>query len=228
MEILLVEDHLPTAQSITRVLHQKYRVSHVVSCVEAERQLLDHHFDAVLLDLNLTDGSSMHLCQIDEENAPPVIVLSGNTELHTKLLALESGADDYITKPFSIQELLARINAVLRRKLPVASDQHRMGELTLSCKESTVSFYGVTALLTAAEQSVLSKLLRSPDHIVPKHRILGEIAQHENTTLNTVEAHIHSIRKKIGVTKEHKIIETVYGIGYRLNSGYANIKPSAT
>lgn len=221
MEILLVEDHLPTAHSITRVLHHKYRVSHVVSCVEAEQKLQDRRFDAILLDLNLTDGSSVHLCQQDEHDAPPVIVVSGKCDLRTRLYALELGADDYITKPFSAPELLARLNAVLRRTRPAAVQNQTIGELSFSRKDSTVSFFGVTSSLTLAEREVLSKLLRSPDHIIPKENILNESAQHQNTTLNTVEAHIRSIRKKIGVTKKHKIIETVYGVGYRLNSGYA-------
>jgi len=223
MEILLVEDHLPTAQSITRVLHQKYRVNHVVSCVQAEHQLQEHHYDAIILDLHLTDGSSLYLCQHDQEQAPGVIVLSGNDELDTKILALNSGADDYITKPFSPQELLARLKAVLRRTASAETDYQRIGELTFSCKDSSVSFQGMTALLTVAEREVLSNLLRHRDQIIPKDRILTRVPRGEGSTLNAVEAHIRSIRKKMGITKKHKLLETLYGMGYRFNSSYATI-----
>lgn len=237
MEILLLEDHLPTAQSISWTLQSKYQVIHVSSCRDAEQQLRQHHFDAMIVDLNLPDGSGLDFCQIDSENSsqsdatftsPKIIVLTGQNEVRMKVRALEAGADDYLTKPFSPLELQARVGAVLRREVRELQSKQRsesfeqLGNYQFSKSNCVLKYHGETIHLTKAEATLFARLLRARDQIVRKETLVGDWdTELRSVTLNSVETHLKTLRKKLHLQKHDRFIETIYGMGYRLNSAYA-------
>jgi len=244
MEILLVEDHLPTAQSISWTLHPKHQVVHAMSCHDAETQLRRQHFDILIVDLNLPDGSGFSFCQLpDDVRSPKVIVLSGLNELQTKVRALEAGADDYLTKPFAPSELQARVSAVLRRgereRDCTGFTLQQIGDFALSLQSAVVAHNGRRIQLTPTEQHIFSFLIRHRDQVVRKASLLEHVFDRRDNcanldtsssrdegksiTLNTIETHIKTLRRKLQLGKKDLLIETIYGLGYRLNSAYAKL-----
>lgn len=222
--IMVVEDDADINQLLARILRQaNYQVTQAFSGSEAALRLTQETPDLILLDLMLPGMSGETLLEkLRSENAlsVPVIVLSAKNAVSDKVSLLKRGADDYITKPFEPEELLARIEASLRRAgKDAAADRplvHRA--LVLSPGERRVTLDGKPLTLTAHEFDILALLMRQPEKVYSRESLYEQVWQGgyygEN---NTVNVHVSNIRKKLkAIDPDADYIETVYGIGFKM------------
>lgn len=222
--IMVVEDDADINQLLARILRQaNYQVTQAFSGSEAALRLSQETPDLILLDLMLPGMSGEALLEkLRSEDAlnVPVLVLSARNAVSDKVSLLKRGADDYITKPFEPEELLARIEASLRRAgKDAAADRplvHRA--LVLSPGERRVTLDGKPLTLTAHEFDILALLMRQPEKVYSRESLYEQVWQGgyygEN---NTVNVHVSNIRKKLkAIDPDADYIETVYGIGFKM------------
>lgn len=216
MRILLVEDE-PTLRA---QLHAGLgEAGHVVEQADNGR---DAHFmgetedfDAVVLDLGLPLMDGLTVLQRWREKGlrMPVLILTARDNWHDKVAGIDAGADDYLTKPFHMEELLARLRALNRRAHGVASAVLRLGDVALDTRSSRVTVQGQAVALTSHEYKVLDYLMHRPDVVVSRSDLTGHIyAQDFERDSNTIEVFVGRLRKKLPTLT----IEAVRGLGYRL------------
>ncbi|MGH9420140.1 MAG: winged helix-turn-helix domain-containing protein, partial [Thermoanaerobaculia bacterium] len=174
--------------------------------------------DFVILDLNLPDLDGLTICRElrrdPHTQAIPIMMLTARGSEHDRVTGLELGADDYLTKPFSVRELVARVAAVWRRTRVVGDDTavYDDGEVRIDERSYRVFRHGQEVRLAKKEFELLCLLVRHPDSVISRDRILSEVWQlSEEVETRTVDAHIRNLRKKIGAAR----ITTVVGFGYR-------------
>ena len=176
--------------------------------------------DLVLLDLGLPDGSGYTLCQeIRAAGDTPIIILSARDEEASIVLGLDLGADDYLTKPFRLRELISRIKAVLRRRGPVetAGGTLTCGDVTVFSQQAKVTKGGHEVLLTALEYRLLLTLLLNQGRVLTRSRILEEVWGFDfPTSGNALEVYVGYLRRKTEAEGETRLIHTVRGVGYVL------------
>ena len=223
MRILLVEDEEELAKSLMRGLSQRgYAVDHLAEGAPAVDRisLYRNEYDLVILDLMLPDLDGLAVCQNvrDAGVKTPILVLSAKGETEDKITLLRSGADDYVVKPFSFQELLARIQALMRRPEEVVPDVLSVGEFTLN-KSTHAVFRGEEQLtLTLKEFMLLEYLMRHPNQVVKRDEILDHAWEFDFSSLsNIVDVHVKNLRKKIGSDGD-SIIKTIRGVGYQFTA----------
>lgn len=223
-KILIVEDDKEINNILQTFLEQKgYEVwtafdGHVATGLMAERE-----YDLILMDLMLPYKSGERLIkEFRERSRTPVIVLSAKTMMETRLEVLRLGADDYILKPFDLEEVLVRMEVVLRRSGDgvQASDKDDVlcsGELRLCISNNSVSYKGQELALTAKEMHLLKLFLENPKKVYTKanlyESVWEDIYYYED---NTINVHISNLRNKLKKATGQDYIETVWGIGYRL------------
>ena len=225
--IALIEDDADIAYTIRLNLRKekRYQVEHYISGVAALAALHEKPFDLVILDLNLPDIDGLALCRelkrADETRRVPIIMLTARVEERDKLLGFEIGADDYITKPFSMRELLARVNAQLRRAAALDSSDDEVfhdGALEVDRARFEARLNGERVHLTKKEFDLLWLLLRSRGRVVTRDAILARLWDYDaDVETRTVDVHIRSLRRKLGDDR----IETVVGLGYRYRDAAA-------
>lgn len=216
MRILIVEDDPILSDGLMAGLGLcGWAVDDVATCGDAETALTAATFDAVVLDVMLPDGSGIDLLQKLRARGlqTPVILLTALDETHDRIRGLDSGADDYLGKPFDLDELSARLRALTRRSNGTASAYYKAAGITADPKMATVSVNDRTISLSRRELSILIALMERPGTI----RSRGELEDRlygwqEEIESNAVEVHIHNLRNKLG----RDVIETVRGLGYRL------------
>lgn len=221
MKILLVEDDPAIGALVSRYLQKK---GFVVDWKEDGKAGLSsfrlHQYDCCILDINLPEISGMNVLQTirqtEEKSTVPVIMLTARSQVYDTLEGFSHGADDYITKPFHLKELLARIQAVIRRSTPNREVALSVGDWsvepeTLSCHQED----GSTVELSNKEMGVLVYLIRNQDRIISTEELLEHIWD-SNVDLftDTVKTHIKTLRKKIDPDKT--LIQTIKGKGYRV------------
>ena len=221
MKLLLVEDDKAIADSLVEGLTAAgHSVVHVTTGAEA---LAARGQELVLLDLGLPDMDGRDVCrQLRQRSQTPIIMLTARSEEFDRVLGLELGADDYVTKPFSLRELAARIRAVGRRTLDgpgsgddvdQAAPQH-VGTLELDRRTRRVRVDGEEIVLTAKEFDLLAFLANDVGAVLSRTEILESVWDaHWYGPTKTVDAHVASLRKKLG---DHSWIEAVRGVGFRL------------
>ncbi len=219
--IALIEDDADIAYTIRLNLRRekRYQIEHYVSGLAALAALQEKPFDLVILDLNLPDIDGLALCRelkrSDETRRIPVIMLTARVEERDKLLGFEIGADDYITKPFSMRELLARVNAQLRRVEALEGSPEEVfqdGLLVVDRGRFEVRLGGERVHLTKKEFDLLWLLITSRGRVVTRDAILARLWDYDaDVETRTVDVHIRSLRRKLGDER----IETVVGLGYR-------------
>ena len=177
-----------------------------------------NEYDAVILDLGLPriDGLTLLRKWREAGQAVPVLVLTARGSWHEKVQGIDSGADDYVAKPFRIEEVLARLRALIRRASGQVTPQLRCGAVLLDPRLAKVTLDGTPVKLTSHEFRVLSYLMHHPDRVVSQAELTEHIyAQDFDRDSNTVEVFIARLRRKLGAG----LIETVRGIGYRMATG---------
>jgi DNA-binding response OmpR family regulator len=234
--ILVVEDEPAIAESISYGLRREgYQVGIAACLADAEQQL--EGVDLVVLDLMLPDGSGFDLLgQIRKRpTSVAVIILSSRDAEADRVAALETGADDYVTKPFSPREIVARVRAVLRRAQPRDASSHPSrppsgsppAQLPLVVEEATRRAFvlGQQVELTRVEFDLLSCLLGAPGRVFTRAQLIDRVwGDGFAITDRTIDSHVKSLRRKVGDAGGHAaMIETVRGVGYRVNE-----RPPAT
>ncbi|WP_408955911.1 response regulator [Natroniella sp. ANB-PHB2] len=223
-KVLVVDDEENIVELIKFNLEQEgYQVLTAYDGVEALERVKEKEFDLVVLDLMLPQIDGFEVCrQIRTDNKLkrlPIIMLSAKGEEVDKILGLELGADDYVTKPFSPRELLARVKAVLRRSSSIAELDNKLieeGEITVDLEKYQVGIKGQELNLTPKEFAVLSILIGYPGQVFSRNYLLEEIwgyGYHGDT--RTVDVHIRRLRKKIAQYSKQEYILTVRGFGYK-------------
>jgi len=220
MKVLIVEDEQQIAQNIQKFLklHQIY--SAVAETVDEGSFLAEtESYSALILDWGLPDGTGLELCLTLRQKGinTPIIFLTAKGELEHKVAGLNSGADDYLTKPFSLEELLARIKAVVRRKeTNEASPIWTIGEIVIDSNKCEVTYHGKKLELSPKEYSLLEFLARNKGKVVNRMVIMEHVWGEDIDPLsNTVDVHIRYLRMKLG-DKKNKLITTIKGKGYML------------
>ena len=218
--ILIVEDDEDIMEMIVYNLKKDgFRTSSVLNGEDAVDRIVSDQPDIVLLDIMLPRMDGLEVCRTirsrKETAHIPVIMLTAKSREIDKIVGLEIGADDYVTKPFSPRELIARIRAVLRRSGPAVPDKViKAGPLVIDVLKHRVSVSGEAVNLTATEFKILKYLARSPGDVISRENILNHVFDYKLDTYDrTIDTHIKTLRKKLGTAREY--IETIRGIGYR-------------
>lgn len=219
MKILIVEDDKDSATFLEKTLvAEKYNVSVAYSYKEAKKLIEEGIFSIILLDWNLGDGSGYELLQeCRKEFAPDVSIIMITSENDTEAIAdaLDAGADDYMSKPYSMVELLARIRAVARRETSQKSSIIELDRLQLNTLSHEILLDKSVLDLTTTEYNLLKLLIQNHNVILTRYQlneyIMKDFASFGNS--NLVDVHIKNIRKKLG---DYNIIQTVRGIGYTI------------
>ncbi|MBK7026562.1 MAG: response regulator transcription factor [Polaromonas sp.] len=218
MRVLLVEDEPSLrAQLSDSLKHAGYVVDEIDNGLDAHFLGDTEPFDAVVLDLGLPvlDGLTVLKRWRSSGRMMPVLILTARDNWNEKVAGIDAGADDYLTKPFHTEELLARLRALIRRSSGLASAVLQCGSLTLDTRTSRVTLDGQSVVLTSHEYKVLEYLMHRIGSVVSRTEIIEHIyAQDYDRDSNTVEVFIGRLRKKLPA----ELIETVRGQGYRLSS----------
>jgi DNA-binding response OmpR family regulator len=220
MRILVVEDEKKIAGFIQKGLKECGFVVDVIHRGdEALEIILDNHFDAVLLDIMLPgrDGLSILRTLRQRANSVPVLILTARGEISEKVEGLDLGADDYLAKPFSIDELTARVRALTRRNSGENLIRYRVQDLTLDLA-TRVARRGARRIdLTTREFSLLECLMRSPGRVFTRVQLCQHVWEyHFDPESNLVDVYINRLRRKIDDGETTKLIQTVRGAGYRI------------
>ena len=220
MRLLLVEDDTTLGDAVRDYLAEQGHVVDWATCLAAAREAVTEPFDAILLDWRLPDGSGVEWLRSLRAREGlnrhvPVLVLTARDRLDDRVEGLDAGADDYLTKPFELAELAARVRAVSRRAMGQPHTVLRAGPMEIDLAARTVHLDGSEVELTAREYALLETLMRRRGRIVPRDQLQQLLYGFESDVAsNTIEVHISSLRRKLG----HEAIETVRGMGYRVRS----------
>ena len=217
MRLLVVEDDLALQRQLVEALSANgYAVDIASDGREALYLGQEQEYDAVILDvgLPLMDGISVLRKWRADQRTMPVLILTARDDWHDKVSGIDAGADDYVTKPFHMQELLARVRALIRRASGVADATLRCGKLELDTRTGRVSCENEVIVLTSHEFKILSYLMHHLDEVVSRTDLTEHIyAQDFDRDSNTIEVMIGRLRKKL----PEGLIQTVRGMGYRMS-----------
>jgi DNA-binding response OmpR family regulator len=219
--ILLVDDEDAIQALLTYPLERDgYRVVQARDGDEALRRFSEERVDLVVLDIMLPRVDGLEVCRrLRAESTVPIIMLTARDDETDKLIGLELGADDYVTKPFSPRELVARVRAVLRRRAGAgASDVLRAADLVLDLPRLRVTRAGEAVDLTATEFALLAAMARQPGRVFTRSQLLDAIhGVAFESYERAIDAHVKNIRRKLEPTpRSPRYLLTVYGVGYRL------------
>jgi DNA-binding response OmpR family regulator len=223
--ILLLEDDFALSTEIKTFLnHHHYTCDCVYDGTMVARQLKLAPYDVLILDINVPGMSGLQVIQAvrEQDKKTPILMLTAFGEIEDKVSAFQSGADDYLVKPFHFDELLVRIKALLRRKeIPqISEDLYTVSDLVIDFEQMKVSRAGHQISLTPKEFKLLSILAKAHGKVVPKQAIADELWDyHIETNQNTIEVYINFLRKKIDKEYEPRLIHTRVGYGYYLKEG---------
>jgi two-component system OmpR family response regulator len=215
MRVLVVEDESALQDQLVEVLrHAGYAVDSAGDGERGEFLGQTETYDAAVLDLGLPllDGLTVLRRWRDAGVATPVLVLTARDSWSDKVRGIDGGADDYLTKPFQVEELLARLRGLIRRASRQLAPELRVGEVALDTRQARVSVHGVPVRLTALELRVFTYLMHHRDRVVSQAELVDHIYERDDDRdSNTVEVFIARLRRKLGAGT----IETVRGLGYR-------------
>lgn len=221
MRFLLVEDSADLAETVqTRLSMDGHAVDWAGTLAEAEDHLAVTEYDLILLDIMLPDGDGREFLAAHRraQRGTPVIVMTARSAVSDRVAMLDSGADDYITKPFDFLELSARVRAVLRRQSGQAENTQSFADLTFNPLQASISFNGETRELRNRELRLFEILISAPDRIFSKSQLYDRLfSVSESVSDNAIEVYVGRVRKKLDGSKAR--IETVRGVGYRLTCG---------
>ncbi len=223
MRILIVEDEAKLAEALKRGLESKgFAVDWISESEKARTRIMLYRdeYDLILLDLMLpgVDGATITRDAREAGVTTPIIVLTARDETEYKIELLNIGADDYLAKPFSFEELVARINAVLRRPEQSIQTTLKVRDIELDPSSRTVTKGGDPLALTLKEYSLLEYFMRHPDEALTRESILDHVWSFDFPGFsNVLDVHMKNLRKKLDTYGDTPLFETVRGVGYRLN-----------
>jgi two-component system response regulator QseB len=215
IRVLLLEDDLPLGQSLHNVFLQKgLEVVWVRTLSEGRRHATEGVFDVAVLDLTLPDGDGLVLLTELRSGGLqiPVLILSARETVEDRITGLRTGADDYLPKPFATGELLARLDALVRRAANQTAPEWRVGELVIDVERRLVWRNGVPVDLSAREFDLLLILAQRAGKVVTRARIETRLYGEEGGSGNVLDVHVHHLRRKLGDTA----VKTVRGVGFLL------------
>jgi DNA-binding response OmpR family regulator len=219
--ILLAEDDRTIVEGLSYALGQEgFEICAAYSQGQAVRLLEEQSFDLALLDLSLPDGSGYDICRFIKQHSPDtkVIFLTACDEETSVVMGLDMGADDYVTKPFRLRELMSRIRTVLRRGACSAGDELRLGEVGINTRQAKVAKKGTEIILTALEYRLLLTFAQNPGRLLRRGQLLDGIWDVAGNFVNdnTLTVYIKRLRDKIEDDPQNPLlIQTVRGLGYR-------------
>ncbi len=227
MRILLIEDDRRIAQPIAEDLrHQHHLVEIAIDGLAGWEAAQSQQYDLILLDLMLPKLDGITLCKRLRSAGIQalILMLTARDTTMDKIIGLDAGADDYLVKPFELEELAARIRALSRRSLETKPPILSYDQLQLDPRNCTVTYAGVPVLLTPKEYQMLEHFLRHPTQVLTKSQLLDRLWEFDKPSgEETIKTHLTNLRRKLkaaGCTAD--LIETVYGLGYRLGQPVAN------
>ncbi len=220
MRILVVEDQPKIAEFVRSGLKENgFLVDLYETGEEGYEQALNESYDAMVLDIMLPgrDGLSVLKSLREKGITMPIIILTARSELNERVLGLELGADDYLTKPFFTEELVARLKAQIRRTSGVHLNILKVGDLTMNLVSREVRRGDADLELTTREFALLEYFMRSPGRVYTRSQISAHVwNMHFDPGTNMVDVTVGRLRKKVDGKEEKKLIETVRGVGYRI------------
>lgn len=221
MKILIVEDEYSLADAISETLkNENFDVTIVSNGEDGEYEALTGIYDLILLDVMLPKKNGFEILQTlrEEKIKTPVIFLTAKSEMNDKLQGLENGADDYITKPFHMRELVARVKIVLKRKANVDDTNIlKFEDLTLNMNTGEMKVNDNTIQINGKELNLLEVLLINKNQVVSRESLADKIWGFDSDAeYNNVEVYVSFLRKKLKILESNVIIKTVRGIGYKL------------
>ena len=221
-KILIVEDEPDIRSTLEYNLHRdNFQTESVGNLLDAEKILSTTNISLILLDLMLPDGSGLDLCRklkADQStNSIPIIILTAKDDEVDKVVGFELGADDYVTKPFSVRELILRIKAILKRKVQkpeITEVEREFGELRIDSDSHEVFVNGEEVSLTALEFRLLKQLVDRRGRVQTRDQLLSDVWGYSaDITTRTVDTHIKRLREKLGPIG--KYVQTIRGVGYK-------------
>ena len=225
MNILVIEDEPDIRKNLEYNLGREgFKASSVGSLDEANEKLKSKKFDLILLDLMLPDGSGLDLCKKIKSNseteATPIIILTAKDDEVDKVVGFELGADDYVTKPFSVRELILRVKAILKRSdtktKEVVEVERQFGDLKIDVDSHEVHVDSQLIELTALEFRLLKELVDKRGRVQSRDQLLSEVwGYNAEVTTRTVDTHIKRLREKLG--SMGKYVQTIRGVGYKFS-----------
>jgi len=221
MRILIVEDEHKIARALKKALEQEtYAVDVAFDGDEGYAMATTEPYDVAIVDRMLPgdyDGVAIVKAMREEKIHTPVLFLSALGSVHDRTDGLDAGADDYLVKPFALEELLARVRALLRRPTEQQADIFTVGDLTLNTKTFTVERNGTLISLTSKEFALLEYLMRNQGRPLSKELIISHVWDYDADILpNTVEVYVKYLRNKIDAPFSKPLLQTVRGFGYKL------------
>lgn len=222
MKLLIVEDEPDLLQSILEYFTQEdFRCEGVSTFHEGVSRIESFDYDCIILDINLPDGNGLKLLKYlrDEKKQDGVIIVSARNSLDDKIEGLTLGADDYITKPFHLSELNARIKALIRRKYNQGTYVLEMGNLQLSLSSRLVICNNVQLVLTRSEFDLLAYLLNNANRVISRQAIAEHIYGERTDNMPSfdfVYSQIKNLKRKLKENNCNVLIQTVYGLGYKI------------
>lgn len=218
-KILIVEDD----PQITKILQLNLRLAgletdNAMNFQDAWTKISSSHFDLILMDIGLPDGSGLDLCQRVREsgNEVPIVFLSARTDEATVVKGIKNGADDYLRKPFGLEELKVRINKFIKKMVPNVQTI-KFGELSIDPTKRVVTLMGEMVSLGRKELDILTLLAKRSGDIVTRENILNALYDNADLYDRTVDSHMSHLRRKLREVAGQSIqITSVYGLGYRL------------
>lgn len=214
MRLLLVEDDVMLGQSMVAALSRHgYTVDWVERGAGVEIALKTEQFAAIVLDLTLPDIDGLEVLKRVRRAGYtlPVLILTARDDIEDRVKGLDGGADDYLVKPFALEELLARLRVIIRRQSGFCETNLDIGALSLSLSEQSVSYAGEKLKLTVNEFKILATLMTSAGRVLSKEQLLQALhGWDESASDNAIEVHIHNLRKKV----PQQVIKNIRGVGY--------------
>ena len=222
MRLLVVEDEQRIADFIRRGLSEQ---GHAVDVAADGEEALDWaaiaEFDVIVLDIMLPIRDGIDVCRTLRARGlhTPILMLTARDAVEDRVLGLDSGADDYLVKPFAFAELLARIRALARREPAVAGTVLQVGDLTLKTATREASRDGEEITLTAKEHALLEYFMRHANHVLTRTMIAEHVWSYDfDNATNVIDVHVRNLRRKIDDPFPTKLIQTVRGAGYRISA----------
>lgn len=216
MRILLIEDDAMIGKAIRQGLSQSgFTVDWVSDGRAAELSLANGVYDLAILDLGLPkkDGMAILTTLRSSGNSMPVLIASARDTVRDRIAGLEAGADDYVLKPFDLNELIARVRALLRRQTGSAATVLRLGDLSLDPVRKVVTLGARVVNVSARELAILEALMRRPGAVLSRAKLEDSVyGWGEEVGSNAIEVHLHNLRRKLGSQR----IRNVRGVGYRV------------